>query len=96
MKNSKTISELVDIADEQALKVSRYTSLIRVLDENLNDLGCNLNIIDQDHPDAYKVRQLIETVIDLSGFLLDGHEGDVGKLRETLGVLNLKWHKGER
>ena len=94
MKNSKTISELVDIADEQAFKVSRYTSLMRVLDENLNEIGCNLDVINQDHPNAHKVRQLISTAIDLSDFLLDGHEGDAGKLRETLGVLNMKWHKG--
>ena len=95
VKNNKTISELVDIADEQALKVSRYTSLMLVLDENLNELGCNLDVINQEHPNAHKVKKLISTAIDLSGFLLDGHEGDVRKLADMLSTLNMKLALGE-
>ena len=94
MENSKTISELMETAEVQAIKVSKYTSLMRVLDENLNELGCDLDVIDQDHPNAQKVRQLISTVIDLSGFLLDGHEGDAGKLADMLSILNMKLAQG--
>lgn len=95
MKNSKIISELVETAEEQAIKVSRYTSLMRALNENLCDLGCNLDVINQDHPNAHKVWQSVTNAIDLSEVLLDGHEGDAGKLRETLGVLSMKLALGE-
>jgi hypothetical protein len=95
MENSKTISELMETAEEQTIKVSRYTSLMRVLNEKLNELGCNLNVIDQDHPNAHKVRQLISTVIDLSDFSLDGYEGDAGRLIDTLDSLRMKLVQGE-
>jgi hypothetical protein len=95
MKNSKTISELIETAEEQAIKVSRYTSLMRVLDENLYDLGSDLGVLDKEHPNAHKVKKLISTVIDLSDLLLDGHERDAGKLTDTLGILEMKRVPGE-
>lgn len=79
----KTTEELKNnaaVVFEQSQKLSCYTSVIRAMDNNLYELACRFDAIDNNHPKADQVKQLINDLTNLSTLLLNGYGSEVDSL----------------
>ena len=72
---TKTINNIQIQAAEifqEIQSISRYTSLIKAIDDNIFELACSYDSIDSAHPKAAAMKQTIEVLVNLNAILLEG------------------------
>ena len=72
---TKTINEIQIQASEifqEIQSISRYTSLIKAIDDNIFELACSYDAIDATHPKMASMKQTIELLVNLNAILLEG------------------------
>ena len=95
----KTTNELHTQAAEifQGIQsISRYTSLIKAVDDNIYELACSYDAIDANHPKAAAMKQTIEVLVNLNAILLEGFGKHSEKLDDMADALTMDLSKGAR
>jgi hypothetical protein len=88
MKNTEELKNNAAVVFEQSQRLSCYTSVLRAVDNNLYELGCRFDVIDNNHPKADQAKQLINDLINLSSLLLNGYESEVERMVDLADNLN--------
>ena len=95
---TKTTNELHTQAAEifQGIQsISRYTSLIKAVDDNIYELACSYDAIDANHPKAAAMKQTIEVLVNLNALLLEGFGKHSEKLDDMADQLSIELSKGD-
>lgn len=96
---TKTTTDLHKQASEifQGIQsISRYTSLIKAVDDNIYELACSYDAIDASHPKAAAMKQTIEVLVNLNAILLEGFGKHSEKLDDMADALTMDLSKGAR
>lgn len=94
---TKTTNELHTQAAEifqEVQSISRYTSLIKAIDDNIYELACSYDAIDANHPKAGAMKQTIEVLVNLNAILLEGFGKHSEKLDDMADALTMDLSKG--
>lgn len=81
---------------QEVQSISRYTSLIKAIDDNIYELACSYDAIDASHPEAATMKQTIEVLVNLNAILLEGFGKHSEKLYDMADALTMDLSKGER
>ena len=76
--------------------ISRYTSLITPVDDNIYELACSYDAIDANHPKAEAMKQTIEVLVNLNAILLEGFGKHSEQLDDRADALTRDLSKGAR
>ena len=69
--------------------ISRYTSLIKAIDDNIYELACSYDAIDANHPKAAAMKDTIANLTSLNALLLEGFGERSEKLEEMADALTM-------
>lgn len=75
--------------------ITRYTSLIKAVDDNIYELACSYDAIDANHPKAAAMKQTIEVLVNLNALLLEGFGKHSEKLDDMADQLSIELSKGD-
>ncbi|WP_321378385.1 hypothetical protein [Trichococcus shcherbakoviae] len=81
---------------QEVQSISRYTSLIKAIDDNIYELACSYDAIDANHPKAAAMKHTIANLTSLNALLLEGFGERSEKLEEMADALTMDLSKGER
>ena len=81
---------------QEVQSISRYTSLIKAIDDNIYELACSYDAIDANHPKAEAMKQTIEVLVNLNAILLEGFGKHSEQLDDRADALTMDLSKGER
>lgn len=74
--------------------ISRYTSLIKAVDDNVYELACSYDAINAEHPKSAAMKQTIECLVNLNALLLEGFKKQSESLEEMADALTMDLSKG--
>lgn len=75
--------------------LERYTSVIKAMDNEIYNLACSYDAIDEEHPKAQGMKNTIEDLVNLNALLLEGFSEKITSLEELADNLSIGLVKGD-